>query len=282
MKRIGAVLLGCALMGAVFAGCGNQQGSRMEGGEASPVKIGMLTHLNASEANINGLMKQIDEDVSSKLSCDYKYYDKMTSMIMGLESGRISEASVYDSVARYMTNRNDKLSTVEHRDLKLQDHFCCAVRKEDKELKAGLDKAISDMKADGTLETFAKDYITNLNPGEEPQAVPMPKTAGSSLRIGVTGDLPPLDLVLADGRPAGFNTAVLAEIGKRLGRNVEMVQIDSAARASALASKKVDIVFWAVVPFGDSKLPSDIDKPEGIELTIPYYQDKVVYISQKK
>ena len=109
----------------------------------------------------------------------------------------------------------------------------------------------------------------------------MPVTNGKKLKIAITGDLPPLDLVLADGTPAGFNTAVLAEIGKRLGRDVELVQVNSTARASALATKNVDVVFWVAVPKGDSRVPADIDKPQNLELTIPYYQDKTVHLGQK-
>ena len=97
----------------------------------------------------------------------------------------------------------------------------------------------------------------------------------------MTGDLPPLDLVLADNSPAGFNTAMLAEIAKRLNRNIEIVDIDSGARAAALTSKLIDVVFWVVVPFGNSDIPSDIDKPAGLELSAPYFKDTITHIKLK-
>ena len=65
---------------------------------------------------------------------------------------------------------------------------------------------------------------------------------------------------------------------KRIGKNIELIQIDSAARAAALTSKKVDVVFWVVVP-QDDKRPADMDKPAGISVTTPYYQDQVVDVS---
>jgi len=73
---------------------------------------------------------------------------------------------------------------------------------------------------------------------------------------------------------------MLAEIGKRLGKNVEVVQIDSGARATALASKQIDVVFWAVVPAGDH-LPADTDKPDGLEFSAPYFEDSVAHIKLK-
>ena len=52
-----------------------------------------------------------------------------------------------------------------------------------------------------------------------------------------------MDYVAANGTPAGFNTAVLAEIGKRLERNIELVQVNSVGRALALAQGNVDVAF---------------------------------------
>ena len=87
----------------------------------------------------------------------------------------------------------------------------------------------------------------------------------------MTGDLPPLDFVNADGTPAGFNTAVLSEISKRIGKNIEMIQVDSAARGTALTSGQVDVIFWVVVPAEESSTrPKDFDTPEGVAVTVPY------------
>ena len=46
-----------------------------------------------------------------------------------------------------------------------------------------------------------------------------------------------------ENSPAGFNTAVLAEISKRINKNFELVDIDSNARAVALTSKKLTLYF---------------------------------------
>ena len=280
LRNVAGVLLTALLSGAVLAGCGGDRAQDLK--TDSRVKVGTIAHLNASEEQYNDIMRSVDETWTSEFSFDYVYYDKLTAMQMGLESDSIQEMSLYKSSAQYLMDRNDKLSLLDYKRMKLSDSFCCAVRKEDKELLEGLNKAIGEMKADGTLEKLTKTYITDLKKGEEPPAVPMPETAGTVLKIAVTGDLPPLDLVLADGKAAGFNTAVLSEIGKRLGRNVEIVQVDSGARAAALSSKKVDVVFWVTLPAKDSKVPADIDKPEGVELTVPYYQDEIVHVGKKK
>ena len=100
------------------------------------------------------------------------------------------------------------------------------------------------MKEDGTLQKLIDEYIIKASDGGEPVAIAFEKFEGDPIRIAVTGSLPPMDYVAADGTFAGFNTAVLAEIGKRLQKNIELVQVDSIGRALALSEGTVDVVFW--------------------------------------
>ena len=89
-------------------------------------------------------------------------------------------------------------------------------------------------------------------------------------------------MVLADGTPAGFSTAVLAEISRRINKNIELISVDSVARASILSSKGADVVFWVSVPKNSNLLPKNIDQPAGITLTEPYYHDVIAHVGLKK
>ena len=162
--------------------------------------------------------------------------------------------------------------------LEFIDSFCFALREDEIELKDSLNMVIKEMQSDGTLERLTKEYITAINADTDPPAIELPHFDGAdTIKVAVTGDLPPLDFVSADGKPAGFNTAVLAEIAKRMSKNIELVQVDSGARAAALTSKQVDVVFWAIVPVSEI-IPSDTDKPDGVILTEPYYKDKIAHM----
>ena len=61
---------------------------------------------------------------------------------------------------------------------------------------------------------------------------------------GSNRDLPPIDYVAADGKAAGFNTALLAEIAKRLKINIKTVYVNTASRTASLSSGRSDVVFW--------------------------------------
>ena len=150
-------------------------------------------------------------------------------------------------------------------------------------LNNDLNKAIKAMATDGTLANLSKQYITELKNGAEPPAVPITQIEGAdTIKVAVTGDLPPFDMILADGTPAGFSTAVLAEISRRTNKNIELVSVGSAARAAILSSKGADVVFWVAVPKDSTLIPANIDQPEGISVTEPYYQDNIVHVGLKK
>ena len=281
MKKFFAAICAAALL---MTGCGGDTDSK-----PAPTKekatIGVITHLNVSEIEYNNLMKKLEKSYrpsKANLGAEYKYFDKMNDMQMALDSGQIDMLSTYQNVANYMIQRNEKFETLPA-ERSLSDSFCFAVREGDTMLQRELNKAIKAMVNDGTLVNLSKKYITDLQDGAEPPAVPIAHIDGAdTIKVAVTGDLPPFDMILADGTPAGFSTAVLAELSRRINKNIELVSVDSAARASILSSKGADVVFWVSVPKDTALIPANIDQPEGVALSDPYYQDTIAHIGLKK
>ena len=245
----------------ILSGCGSSD-------DKQTIKIGTLTQLNTMPEQANKIVG----------GGELNFFDNFNSMQMALNSGNINTIQTYGSVAKYMVKNNPDLQISENQTVPLVDNFCCAMREDNTALISLFDSAIVTMKSDGTLDALVNKYITNYE--GEPTPVEITKIIGAdTIKVGVTGDLPMLDFILADGTPAGFNTAVLSEISKRIEKNIELVQIDSAARAAALESGLVDVVFWVVVPADESNRPKDFDVPEGVAVTDPYYQDIVVNVN---
>ena len=272
-KFLIAICAACLLM----TGCGGGGDKPVD--DAGKVKLGMITRLNASEENFGKFMEQVEATLEVKISSHAPvFFDSLNAMQMALQSKQIDEISTYRSVARYMLAKDPRFVSLKDHSLEFIDSFCFALRDDETELRDSLNMIIKEMQADGTLDRLTKEYITDINAESEPPAVELPHfDSAKTIKIAVTGDLPPLDYVSADGKPAGFNTAVLAEIGNRMLRNIELVQIDSGARAAALTSKQVDVVFWAIVPVSEI-IPQDSDKPDGVILSEPYYKDKIVHL----
>lgn len=270
MKKIFLLLLIILCM----AGCGNNKSETA----TDDIKIGIISKLNASEEAANNYFKKIEksgENPEINLSHKYIYYDNLNNLMMALDSGNIDEMSTYKCVALYTQAQNPDIKILDDH-FNLYDSFCCAVLKENQKLLLEIDMAIQEMKDDGTLDKIAQEYISDFK--TEPPAVAIKNIAGAeTIKFGITGDLPPLDLILADDRPAGFNTAVLSEISRRMNKNIELVKIDSHARAAALIMRNVDAIFWVSVS-ESSLLPENIDTPQELAVSIPYYTDKIVHV----
>ena len=276
MKKIFALLMTLALF--VVTGCGSTDGDKPS--DAKEVKIGMIKRLNVSEEKFGEFIKQIEDTLKVKIvSHTPVFFDDLNSMQMALQSGQVAEISTYQSVARYMLAKDPRFKVLKDHSLEFIDSFCFALRDDETELRDSLNLVIREMQDDGTLGRLTKEYITDIKTDSDPPAIELPHfDSAQTIKVGVTGDLPPFDFVSADGKPAGFNTAVLAEIGNRMLKNIEIVDVNAGSRAAALTSGQIDVVFWAIVPASEI-IPSDSDKPVGVILTDPYFKDKIVHVN---
>ena len=281
MKKFLALISAVALL---ITGCDGEQQHELPKSDGN-AKIGVITRLNADEQEFNQQMSKLDANYrpsTANISAQYKYFDKMNDMQLALESGQIDLLSTYQNVAEYMIQRSNNKEILSG-ERKLEDTFCFAVREGDKMLKNELDKAIKAMTADGTLANLSKKYIIDLKNGDDPPEVKINHIDGAkTIKVAVTGDLPPFDMILADATPAGFSIAVLAEVSKRINKNIEIISVDSVARASILASKGADVVFWVAVPKNSNLFPENIDKPTGIAVSEPYYRDFIAHVGLKE
>ncbi len=279
LKKILSLVAAGVFAGAVFTGCGGDNGGTNKANDE--LRIGMITTLNASEKKVDEILKMVQEKSNVKImNHTTTFYKDLSTMQMGLDSGSVDEISTYQCVSNYLLARNPKFEVVDKHGMSLSDSFCFAIRKDETILKQNIDNALEAMKKDGTLDKLIKEYITDVKENDPP-SVNIPHIDGAeTLKVAVTGDLPPLDLVLANGKPAGFNTALLSELGKRLNKNIEILNIEGAARAAALTSQQADVIFWAIMPTDDR--PKDIDTPEGTILSEPYFTDKIEHLTLKK
>ncbi|MBQ7214707.1 MAG: transporter substrate-binding domain-containing protein [Synergistaceae bacterium] len=208
-----------------------------------------------------------------------KLYDNFAGMIMALSSGEIDEILTSKPTAEYIISTNPEFEV------------CCVQRTAGSYLAFGFRKtdgiilqrqfntALRTMRKDGKLSELAAKYCAD--PGKDsPEAVKFEEFPGAeTVRVAVTGDMPPMDYAAADGTPAGFSTAVLAEIGRRLEINIKTVQADTGARTAALTSGRVDAVFWYQLLNGTDYQP---DAPEDVIFSEAYYGwDMFLHIRKK-
>ncbi|MBQ9566092.1 MAG: transporter substrate-binding domain-containing protein [Synergistaceae bacterium] len=248
--------------------------------------VGLLTQLNVTQEEFQTYMEAALSaglwtmfSAGDKEPAFFVFYDSMTAMQLGLNKGEVDEIDLPEVVGEFMINANPDYSIAAISTFQPVSFVFGFREKDGAALREKFNGALKAMKEDGTLPLLHADYLTNPGVGEL-KPVTFEKFDGAeTIKVAVTGDLPPIDFIAADGTPAGFNTAILAEIGKRLHLNIEFVNIDSGARAASLASGRSDVVFWFRVYTGESSQP---DVPDGVIVSDSYYEwTKYLHIRKK-
>ena len=265
MKKLVAIIL-AGLMLLSLVACGAKD---------DVVKFGVL------EIESSGANKAHDSAHSELESPEYTYYKNLSTALMDLNSGKITVLCLEEASAAYVVARNDKLAIADTGDEAFNVDFSMMTMENNKEVYDILNNAIKEMKADGTLATLIenelKAYINS-----DPETKELPKFDGAkTIKVGVTGDVPPMDFVASNGKAAGFNIALLAEIANRAQVNIELVQVDTDARAMALSSGNVDAVFWTKSVTCSKCNESWGESIDDTLVTESYFTDKSAFVVLK-
>lgn len=254
--------------------------------QAKPAKIGVLAPIGQDEKGVIKWSENVAEAEGKgrmfKNTNTIVLYDDLTSMIMALRAGQIDRFAVGLNTAKYIVNRNDDFALIDNHHNPVIG-YAVAVRQEDRPKLLAVNLAINKMRADGTLKRLMLEHILALGTGDPKPAEFTKFEDAEVMKVAITGDLPPMDCILADGTPAGFNTAFLAELGRRTHRNIELVSVSAGARQSAISSGRVDAVFWTrnVYNMERELLPYPLDKLEGVAVSDPYLFESRAAVSLK-
>lgn len=198
----------------------------------------------------------------------FSAYDSMATMLMALNSGNIDVMLLPESVAEYVLRTNP--ATYANGCLILSGwmNLVMGLKEGNEALRDKISAVINEMTKDGSLSNLIRFYVQGPEASEPVPVVFEHFEDAETLKVAVTGDFPPIDYVDAGGQAAGYNTAFLAELGRRLHMNVQLVYTETAARAAALTSGRADVVFWFKLLAGEK---DQADIPDGIITTAPYY-----------
>jgi polar amino acid transport system substrate-binding protein len=275
MKRFLAIIL-AGLMLLSFAACGEKKNEMV-------VKMGVLEGSGMEKLRTEEHWAHVNEkpNDSSNVTIEFVNYNNLSAALMDLEAGKIVSIALEECTAEYIAARNEKIVVSKTEEREIMTNFSMMTMENNKEVYDILNNAIVEMKADGTLdrliENELKAYIES-----DPVAKDLPHFDGAkTIKIGVTGDVPPMDFIAANGKAAGFNIALLTEIANRAQVNIELVQIETGSRPMALSSGKVDAVFWTKSNICGVCGAEGEEEIKGTLITESYFFDHIASIARK-
>lgn len=218
------------------------------------------------------------------LQLELTYFNNLSSMALALQTGRIDAMSLPYEVARYLMLRSPDLYQyfIDEKAAHFETELCIAMAQGSEVLMDELNAALDSMKVDGTLEALKIDYIDQATQDGEPLPVELPVLEGAQeLRVVVTGDLPPLDYVSAEGHSGGYNMVLLAELSRRMNVNFVLIAAEAGSRAETIFSGRADMIFWMRrITSGDGLLISN-ECPQGLIVSDSYFVSPLVVLEMK-
>ena len=217
------------------------------------------------------------------------YYDDLNSMLLALQAKKIDAlCDIPEPVAKYICNSNKEFQVIDDPDKRWRGEKLLRIGTMQGNIKVAelLNSAVKELQANGKLDALQKKYVdAYLQKGKEPKPVALPKFKDAQvIKVAVTGDYPPIDLA-ADGTPAGFNVAVLAEIAKLKKVNIVPIPMNSGSRFISLNKGIVDAIFFICEAVYNSaketEFWADILIPKNISVTDAYAKYPMKCVERK-
>lgn len=258
--RLLATLIAVALGLLSLAGCSETAAPVIEKTEdAKTARIGVMTGSTSEPL----AAKQFPE-------AQIQSFDTITDAFGALKSGQLDAVITAYSTALLMARKNEDLRILDER-LSHED-TAIAVRKGNTELLQAVEKILTDLKAEGAIESMDKRWFkTDPGPYEEID-IQLP-TTGEPLRVGVAATREPFSFVDKTGKVSGHDGDLARMIAQRLNRPIEFQDMKFMALIPALQSGKIDLIVTG--------MSATEQRRKFVDFTEPYYANSQVMMVKK-
>lgn len=168
-----------------------------------------------------------------------EYYNSVLDCALAVQSGK-ADATAYDlPVLKNIVARNEGLLVLP--ELLENDRYGFGFQKSDTALKQTVDGVLAELKANGTYADMMKRWFPDKGRPAPMPDIPLTGTNGV-LRFGTAAVTEPMAFVDANRKVVGFDVEFAARVAQKLGKKLEVVDMEFGAMLPALISGKVDMI----------------------------------------
>jgi len=167
------------------------------------------------------------------------YFNTVMDCALAVKKGKADATSYDKPVLMNIAAKIDGLVVLD--ELIMEDKYGFAVQLTNTDLKKTMDKVLAEIKADGTYEAMSKRWFPSVgNPG--PMPVIQWEGSNGVLRFGTSAVTEPMSYVGEDQQVIGFDIEYATYIARKLGKKLEIINMEFGAMIPALLSGKVDMI----------------------------------------
>lgn len=181
-----------------------------------------------------------DKLVLSKFpKANFKHFNTVLDCAMAVKAGKVDAAAYDEPILKNIAAKNEGLVVLP--DMITVDNYGFAVQLENRELKKAIDDVVADLKRDGTYDSMKSRWLPKTGKPAAMPEIPLDGTAGT-LRLGTAAVTEPFSFVDGSNNVVGFDIELARHVARKLGKKLEVVNMDFGALIPALISGKVDMI----------------------------------------
>ena len=167
-------------------------------------------------------------------------YEKYVDAVAALRQEKIRAVIMDEMPAKRFVNEVDGLAIMD--EALTEESYAIGFKKGNAELVGQVNKILAEMKADGTLDAILKKYIDGDYSSIKPEDIDFNKGAeGGKLYVGTEAGFAPYELKVGSGF-IGIDVEMCANIAKKLGKELVIINMNFDALPTAVSTGKVDMI----------------------------------------
>ena len=261
MKKILCAVAASVLALSMLAGCGNT------------AKKEIVTKDDLKDAKI-----AVQEGTTGDILVTEDYPEATVSRFksaldagMDLSNGKVDAVVLDELPAKKIVEKNDKLQILPEE--LTTEEYAIAIKKGNTELVEKVNKALADMKADGTFDKISAAFISEDEAALKELAAKEEPTGAETLIMGTNASFPPFETRDDAGEVVGFDVEMAKEIARRLGMSFKVEDMNFDSLPVAVDSGKITMAVAGMTVTDERK--------ENMDFSDGYYTSTQVIITQK-
>ena len=167
-------------------------------------------------------------------------YEKYVDAVAALRQGKIRAIVMDEMPAKRFVKAVDGLAIMD--EALSEESYAIGFKKGNSELVSAVNKALAEMKADGTMDAIFAKYIDGDYSSVKPEDIDFNKGAeGGKLYVGTEAGFAPYELKVGNGF-IGIDVEMCAHIAKKLGKELVIINMNFDALPTAVSTGKVDMI----------------------------------------
>ena len=267
MKKLAAMLL-AGVMALGLAACGGTASSSKTTSSTAPASSAAEEDFDITGKKIGMQTGTTGDIYVSEEDCEVLRYNSGFEAVQDLLNGKIDAVIIDDQPAKTFVEKSEGLQILPT--AYVIENYAIAIAKDNNELTESFNKAIEELKKDGTLDKIVNYYI---NGEGETYTSPEGVQYDGELVMATNAQFPPYEFYNDENVIVGIDADFARAIGDKLGKEIKIEDMLFDSTIPAVTSGKADFVMAGMTVTDERK--------QSVNFTDSYYTGKQVIIVKK-